>query len=127
MFSPYSFENSSELIKDDAISLSVSTPKLKLLIQYFNPSTFDKLITTDSDVIGFVKVNNDIGNLSRNFNKLSPWYGLDSSTSLSTLFSNTNKGSILINSSDSWGPVINTSPKSLTVFIVIGLNNSEEL
>ena len=99
-----------------------------LLRKYFKETTFNKLIdNNDDDVIGFVKVNNAIGNLSRSFNKLSPWYGISSESSLSNIFLNSNKGANLLNSSSSWGPVISTSTDTLTVFIFIGLNNAEVL
>ena len=93
----------------------------------FNATTFDKLKENNDDVIGIIKINNNIGNLSRNFNKLSPWYGLTSSVSLSSLLSNQNKGTIYTKSSSSWGPVINTSNNTLNIFIFIGLNNSVSL
>ena len=97
------------------------------LRSHFNATTFDKLKENNDDVIGIIKINNNVGNLSRNFNKLSPWYGLTSSVSLSSLLSNQNKGTIYTKSSSSWGPVINTSNNTLNIFIFIGLNNSVSL
>lgn len=98
----------------------------------FNADTFDKLkVESDKDVIGFIKVGHDVGNLSRDFNKLSPWYSTNGqpppAISLSDMFLNANKGTLYTDSASSkWGPVVNSS-NTLDIFIFIGLNNSIEL
>lgn len=98
-----------------------------ILRNYFNGETFDKLKeNNDDDVIGFIKVGNNIGNLSRNYNTLSPWDGISSATSLANVFNNVNKGSIFT-SSPNWGPVVNPSTTGNGIFIFIGLNNAESL
>jgi len=98
-----------------------------ILRKYFTGTTFDKLKTNDTDVIGFIKVENSIGNLSRNYNTLSPWDGISSTTSLANIFNNVNKGTIYNKTSTEWGPVVNPSNTSNGIFIFIGLNNSEAL
>lgn len=98
-----------------------------ILRKYFNGTTFDKLKINDDNVIGFIKVENNIGNLSGNYNTLSPWDGISSSTSLTDLFNNPNKGTIYRQTGTSWGPVVNPSNTSNGIFIFIGLNNSESL
>jgi hypothetical protein len=98
-----------------------------ILRKYFNGTTFDKLITNDDNVVGFIKVENSIGNLSKNYNTLSPWDGISSVTSLSDLFINANKGAIYKQNGTSWGPVVNPSNTLNGIFIFIGLNNSVSL
>jgi hypothetical protein len=98
-----------------------------ILRKYFTGTTFDKLKTNDTDVIGFIKVENSVGNLSRNYNTLSPWDGISSTTSLANIFNNVNKGTIYNKTSTEWGPVVNPSNTSNGIFIFIGLNNSEAL
>lgn len=98
-----------------------------ILRKYFTGTTFDKLKTNDTDVIGFIKVENSVGNLSRNYNTLSPWDGISSATSLANIFNNVNKGTIYNKTSTEWGPVVNPSNTLNGIFIFIGLNNSAEL
>ena len=99
-----------------------------ILRKYFDGDTFDKLKTSDNDdVIGFVKIENIIGNLSRNFNSLSPWDGISSNSSLTDLFDNVNKGSLYINTDNEWGPFVNPNKATNGIFIFIGLNNAINL
>lgn len=98
-----------------------------ILRKYFTETTFDKLKTNDTDVIGFIKVQNSVGNLSRNYNTLSPWDGITSATSLANIFDNVNKGTIYNKTSTEWGPVVNPSNTLNGIFIFIGLNNSVAL
>lgn len=94
-----------------------------ILRKYFTGTTFDKLKTNDDDVIGFIKIENSVGNLSRNYNTLSPWDGISSTTSLADLFNNVNKGTIYNKTSSEWGPAVNPSNIANGIFIFIGLNN----
>lgn len=117
---------SSNITLDNATNISYVNIN-NILRKYFNGTTFDKLKISDDDVIGFVKVQNNIGNLSRNYNTLSPWDGISSASSLGDLLNNSNKGAIYIQSASNWGPVVNPANTSNGIFIFIGLNNTESL
>ena len=118
---------SSNITLDSATSISFVNIN-SILRKYFTGSTFDKLKnTTDTDVIGFIKVQNSVGNLSRNYNTLSPWDGISSATSLANIFDNSNKGANYNKSSNEWGPVVNPSNTLNGIFIFIGLNNTVAL
>lgn len=118
---------SSNITLDSATSISFVNIN-SILRKYFTGSTFDKLKNiSDTDVIGFIKVQNSVGNLSRNYNTLSPWDGISSATSLANIFDNSNKGANYNKSSNEWGPVVNPTNTTNGIFIFIGLNNTVAL
>ena len=84
----------------------------------------------DTSIIGFIKATTNtngnaasvIGNLSRDFNSLSTWQSQTSNKSLSSVFSDSDHGSIHTVNSNNWGPVVDSSAMS-DVYICIAMTS----
>lgn len=90
--------------------------------------------SSNNNVLGFIQQSYNgvsrIGNLSRGYSPSAIWYSQDAATTFNTIFEGANKsnyGCVFEQSSNSWGPILDTTNGDTNITIYIGFNNDVSL